>query len=159
MYKSSLDKLSRIIPAAMCLFALLMAGIGYAQEKTDFLIIYAIPSVFMLVLTAACYLYSPKGYSVDSSFLFVHRLAGTFKIPRAEILHIRQIDSKELGRVWRMAGNGGVFGYTGWFSSSKLGKMRWFVTRRDRAVLVELQSGRKYLLSPDEPQALLDALS
>lgn len=159
MFRASPDKLSKLIPAAMVLFSLLMAGIGFALENTDYLIIDALPAVFILVLTGVCYLYSPKGYSVNSSFIFVHRLAGKFPISRQEIASVREIDPREMKRAWRMAGNGGVFGYTGWYSSSNLGKMRWFVTRRDRAVLVEMQSGRKYLLSPDEPQALLDALS
>ena len=159
MFKASLDKVSKVIPAVMLLFSLVTIVIGLVRETNDFLYLSAFPAMLVLVVTAGCYVYSPQGYSVQEDSILVHRRVGSFSIPRKDIQSLVPLDRKELGRCWRLAGNGGVFGYTGWFSSSTQGKMRWFVTRRDRALLIVLHSGRKYLLSPDEPQAMLDALS
>ncbi len=83
---------------------------------------------------------------------------GKFFISRKDIASIRPLSESELGGEWRMAGNGGVFGYTGWFSSGKIGKMRWFVTQRKNYVLIELNSGSKILLSPDDVGGFMESM-
>jgi hypothetical protein len=67
------------------------------------------------------------------------------------------ISEAELGRAWRMMGNGGVFGYTGYYSSSNIGKMRWFVSQRKNYVLITMNNDSKFLLSPDDVAGFLAA--
>jgi hypothetical protein len=55
----------------------------------------------------------------------------------------------------RTFGNGGLFGYYGWFY--KKGAFRLYATRRDRLVEVVID-GKRVVVSPDEPARFLDGL-
>lgn len=159
MFKASLDRLSKWITA--CVVVLLLAPIiiiGFAAHHAELWAL--LPMVMLLVgLLGATYLYSPKAYSINDEHIIIHRIAGPFYIPRKEIQEIQSITKSELGVVWRTFGNGGMFGYTGYFSSRTIGSMRWFVTQRKNYVLITLIKGKKYLLSPDDPEAFLAALA
>lgn len=103
-------------------------------------------------------MYQPLGYIVETNSLHIVRRIGKFTISRKTIEKVIPLTAEDLGFAWRMAGNGGVFGYTGWYSSGKIGKMRWFVTQRKNYVLVETSKGSKYLLSPDDDQGFIKSL-
>jgi hypothetical protein len=55
----------------------------------------------------------------------------------------------------RTFGNGGLFGYYGWYW--KKGAFRLFATRTDRLVEVVV-GGKRVVVSPDEPERLAQAL-
>jgi hypothetical protein len=57
----------------------------------------------------------------------------------------------------RTLGNGGLFGYYGWFFKSGRGAFRLFATRSDGLVEV-VAGGRRLVLSPDEPGRFVEDL-
>jgi hypothetical protein len=95
---------------------------------------------------------------VSSDALIIHRPLKNKLIPLNDIARGRMIEKGELKWTIRTFGNGGLFGYTGHFTNRKLGAMRWYATRRNDAVLLQTTEGKKILLTPDEPEAFLQAL-
>ncbi len=57
----------------------------------------------------------------------------------------------------RIAGNGGLFSFTGWFWSRRLGRYRAFVTDPARSVVLKF-SDRTVVVSPDVPEEFVAAL-
>ncbi len=53
--------------------------------------------------------------------------------------------------TYRILGNGGLFGYTGYYRNSTFGNMRWFATQRKNYILIEKNNGQKIIITPDEP--------
>ncbi len=158
MFKASLDKMAQVIPALMVLLSFGMLTLPYFTNDKTFELITIFPTLLILVIVFFSYLYSPQGYEINLDSIAVVRKMGKFFISRKDIASIRTLSESELGGVWRMAGNGGVFGYTGWFSSGKIGKMRWFVTQRKNYILIELNSGKKILLSPDDVGGFMESM-
>ena len=79
-------------------------------------------------------------------------------IDRKEIAVCRVVSKEEMGLPIRTFGNGGLFGFTGKFFSDRLGKMQWYCTRTDNYVLLQLANGTRLIITPDEPQAFVNAL-
>jgi hypothetical protein len=156
MFKASLDITSKIVTSSLVLFVITIAILENTFLKTNEPFIY-LPVLFLLPLLIVTYIYSPKFYSVDMDYIIVHRKVSNFFISRKEIKSTVKISSVEMGMPWRTFGNGGVFGYTGYYSSSKLGKMRWFVSQRKNYVLITMNNDSKYLLSPDDVAGFLAA--
>ena len=156
MFKASLDITSKIITISLVLFVVAIAILENTFLKTNEAFIY-IPIFFLLPLLIATFIYSPKSYTVDLDNIVVKRLAKDFLISRKDIKSIVEITSKEMGMPWRTFGNGGLFGYTGYYSSSKTGKMRWFVSQRKNYVLITMNNDSKFLLSPDDVAGFLAA--
>jgi hypothetical protein len=158
MFKASLDRTAKITPYAMGAFALILIIVGFTINDKLAPWIFSFPSAVILVIILGCRAYMPLGYTIDSTSITVERKMGSFLIPRKDIQDTQVVTAEELGRTWRMAGNGGVFGYTGWFSSSKFGTMRWFATSREQGVLITMHSGKKFFLSPDDAKGFISAL-
>lgn len=155
IFKASLDNASKLISGATILFALIFILFGLFIFKED-KIALIFPVFILLAVSGFTFLYSPKGYSIEPDAICVHRLVGIKKINRSEIYEVRAIDEEDLGRTWRMFGNGGMFGYTGWFSTS-MGKMRWYLSQRKNYVLLSLNNEKRILISPDDVNGFLKA--
>ncbi|MBR2061256.1 MAG: hypothetical protein IJ979_04955, partial [Tidjanibacter sp.] len=56
----------------------------------------------------------------------------------------------------RVAGNGGMFGYTGRWRNKEIGTFTIYARRLTGLVIFELTDGKKIVVSCDEPQALVD---
>lgn len=157
MFKASLDNLAKYLPFVLIGFVLLIfITLGVTIENGP-ISVALIPALPICIITLIAYYYSPLYYEVDMDSIAVVRKAGKFFIARKDIKSINAITENQLGTAWRMMGNGGVFGYTGYYSSSNIGKMRWFVTQRKNYVLIILNNDSKYLLSPDDVAGFLVA--
>jgi hypothetical protein len=109
-----------------------------------------------LAVLAGAVLFLVRGYAVDASHLYVDRLVSRTRIPLAG-----------LARAWtgprvcrgslRIFGNGGLFSFTGWFYSRRLGRYRLFGTDLARAVVLRWP-GRVVVVTPAAPEALIACL-
>ena len=109
-------------------------------------------SLMMMVLPLVLFFYRPKSYSITEEAVVVNRLAGTFRIPFSSISHVIRADRSDMRLAIRTFGNGGIFGFTGTYRNSKFGKMRWFVTQRTNYIVIETTDGKKFVITPDEPE-------
>ncbi len=118
-------------------------------------------SLFVAGLAAAllvlCYLWSPRGYTVDGGLLTVHRAIGAARIPLAGASELRPATWDDYRGTIRLFGNGGLFGYYGLFRTEKLGKCTWYVTDRSRAVVI-VTPAKTVLVSPADPDSFISAV-
>jgi hypothetical protein len=102
-------------------------------------------------ILSVIFLWAPRGYELHDNLVVVKRLIGDAKIALA------QAASRWNWTWWglRLFGSGGMYGYYGIFMFKGLGKVRMYATNRHKLVLVADVNGRKYLLSPDEPERFI----
>jgi hypothetical protein len=105
----------------------------------------------------------PRRLVVDEHALTIAFPLRAIVVPRTAIAAARVLDRvglrSELGRAMRV-GVGGLFGGFGLLRTQKRGWMRFYITRTDRLVFVDVKAGgRCYLLSAANPDALAAALS
>ncbi|MCO4294169.1 PH domain-containing protein [Solitalea sp. MAHUQ-68] len=152
-FKASLDLASKIITA---ISGILFIGIIILILLTgeEFINVDKPTGLLMgsglLILFIGLYLYHPTEYLVDDSFLIIKRPIGKLKIERRIFLKVNLVTKAEMGFTIRTFGNGGLFGYTGWFSNSLFGSMRWYATQRKNFVLIETSTSGKIVVTPDE---------
>ncbi len=157
MFPASLDTTSKIISYALMGFAVAMSITMFSTLDEHWLLLI-LPNAILPVLILFTWLYSPYAYSVTQDAVLVHRKMGNFTIPIKDIRIVNTLDKKAMGWPIRLMGNGGLFGYTGWYTSSPQGRMRWFVRQQKNYVVIIMNNERKYVLSPNDPQALVEAL-
>jgi hypothetical protein len=121
------------------------------------------PALFILVIYAWIWLLSrPTGFVVHPRYLEVTWPLKRREIPRDDIQAVRLIDRQTLRREagWGMrVGAGGLFGGFGYLWTTRRGLVRMFVSRTDHFVWIERRSERPWLITPDQPDAFVRALS
>jgi hypothetical protein len=84
------------------------------------------------------------------------------EIPRSSISAVRLLDREELKQEigWGMrVGAGGLGGGFGWLWTKRHGIVQMYVSRTDGFVWIERRNDRPWLLTPDEPEIFVRALS
>lgn len=97
------------------------------------------------------YLWNPRAYVLSTDSVIVRRVLGDARIGIAN-------EPKRWRWTWwglRLWGSGGLYGYFGIFAFKGIGRVRMHATNRHNLVLIEDSMGRKYLLSPDEPEKFI----
>ena len=117
-----------------------------------------ISPVFLALLYFFVWLFHTTAYEITGDAIVVKKVAGSVQIRRSDIEEIRTIEKDELKGTLRTFGVGGLFGYYGRFYNTKLGKMTWYMTRMDNAVMLRMNSGTIYLLSPDAREDFVNQL-
>jgi hypothetical protein len=111
-------------------------------------------ALILPALLVGSLLFMVTGYAVEGTELYVKRL-----------LSSTRISLEGLGRVWiepavckgtiRVFGNGGLFSFSGWFYSRRLGRYRLFATNLSRSVVLVLPA-RVVVITPAEPEAFIE---
>ncbi len=155
IYKTSLDRTAKVITGIVTiLFAVVIIAQFLVIKNGEIKV-----SVFIIILLSLIYfgtfLYRPISYILSEVELIIHRSIGDIKINRTEIKTIEQLDNTKLKWSVRVFGVGGLFGYWGKFSNSKIGSMTWYATRRNKAVLITTFTNKKIILTPNEPEKFI----
>jgi hypothetical protein len=118
------------------------------------------PSQWQLILTAAppigivvASLFTIRGYVLTETCLEVKRLLWRTRLP---LDSMQSIDGspEAMRRAFAIAGNQGLFSYSGLFWSRTAGAFRALATDPSRAVLVRYP-GKKIVITPHDPQQLI----
>ena len=109
-------------------------------------------------LLALSFLYSIRGYEITAGAIVVRRFLGKVIIPLDSVRGIRAATPDDFAGAIRLWGNGGVFGYYGLFQTTKLGKCSFYVTNRDKTVVVAT-TDRTFVLSPADVPGFLAAVN
>jgi fumarate reductase subunit D len=145
-------------------FTWIGADILRSPNQADYvgwiMILSGIGSVALVVLVTWS-MAPPTGYRVEPGRLVIERIArAPVTLACSEITSVEAGDPKD---VWRRAlrlwGNGGLWGITGRYTSRGLGRFEAYATRRDRCVVIRRRNGTPWLLTPDDPDALIAALT
>jgi hypothetical protein len=158
-FKASLDALARNLSIALAILfgSMIVVHIGLMKDTGTIASLFVI--ILLLIIFLSAFLFRPKGYVVTTDALIIQRAVSPVTIVRSNILSAEQLNDNSLAGSIRLFGVGGLFGYYGKFSNSKLGKMTWYATRRkSNIVLVKTTDQKKIIVTPDEPAAFLQAL-
>jgi hypothetical protein len=151
-FTTSLDKFNKtttVIVIVLLLVILIVAFSLMPNGEPDI-----IDSIVLLpiIITIIVYLFRPNNYSISPDKLLIHRMLGDVEIDRDNIQSVQEIDESQVKDSLRTFGVGGFFGNFGTFWNNKLGKMTWYVTRKNNFVLVETKDQKKIILTPDKPE-------
>jgi hypothetical protein len=114
------------------------------------LVIRFLPVVGLGIITLGCYLRSPVAYEItpDNKLITSFRLGSCVF---SSVKHFSKI-TEPVNFGLRLWGNGGLFAVTGVHWSRGHGRFRVYVTNLEKLVLVELENGKKIVISPDNAE-------
>ena len=151
-FTTSLDKFNKITTIIVFVILLvIIVPIFFLTPKDELktaISFVSIPFISAIVV----YFFRPNNYSVSPDKLLIHRIINNVEIERNNIQSVQEIDESQVKNSLRTFGVGGFFGNFGTFWNGKLGKMTWYVTRKNNFVLVETKDQKKIILTPDEPE-------
>jgi hypothetical protein len=104
-----------------------------------------------------CFIYAPRSYEIRGDFLIVNFRIGSKRF--GPIVSCETIKGRDIGWLWRVFGNGGLFGFTGWYWNLRYGLFVSYVTHRKKLVLFKTEAGKKILTSPADPQGFVDGVN
>ena len=97
-----------------------------------------------------------SGYSIDPTRLSVERLITSTSVPLTGLTRVWFDPNACKGSI-RVFGNGGLFSFSGWFYSKRLGRYRLFATDFRKAVVLSFPT-RNVVISPAAPQVFIEHL-
>jgi len=125
-------------------FLLSAAAISFLVMK-----LYFVVPILLLVLIGTAS-FTIRGYAIGRDSLVVHRLFWDTTLPLAD-LQSAEFNPEAMKMSWRTAGNGGLYSFTGYFSSKALGDYRALVTNPNLSVILRFPS-ETVVVSPDSPE-------
>src|ERR1700721_4452744 len=146
-FSASYDRTAKIITGVVCLG--LLAVVFTVHNP-----VVSCLSLLVLLVGSA---YSPRGYLLQGRSILVKRLAGGARVALDDVREARRATPDDFRACVRLWGSGGMFGYYGVFSTSKLGRSTWYVTNRSNSVVL-IAGGKTVLFSPDDPDRFLAAI-
>jgi Bacterial PH domain len=151
-YKTSLDNLAKGVTLGVTiLFFVIIAG-QYSSSAPEGKSPFIFSTLLLSLIYLGTFLFRPIRYSITDEKLIIHRPLLDIKIDRTTIEKVEKLENDQLSCAVRIFGVGGLFGYWGKFSNSKIGSMTWYATRRSNAVLVTTIYNKKIVLTPNEPE-------
>lgn len=94
-----------------------------------------------------------RGYTVTADAILVRRLLWSTRLPR-EGLVSATVEPKAMKGSLKLSGNDGMFSFSGWFWSKKLGRFNAYVTDLNRTVVLRWDK-RTAVVSPDDPEGFV----
>lgn len=139
--------------ATFLLTAIAMVVAGHVSGPPSRL--YVVGALLLVPMVAV--LFAVSGYEVEGGRLRIRRLLWSDSLPLATLSSAVRDPALTVGS-WRIAGNGGLFSFTGWFRSKALGNYRAYVTDFDRVVVLRFHDRRPVVVSPADPDAFVAAV-
>ncbi len=149
-YSASLDTASKILTGFI--FLMLIGGIIMSLILDPWysgLIVSVVPALLILCL----YPYRVVSYQITDEKLIIDRPFSMFnkEILLSDIESARLLTKEDFKWTIRTAGNGGLFGYTGYYANTKLGSFRMYATNGKNKLLIILKGKKdKIVISPDD---------
>jgi hypothetical protein len=113
-------------------------------------------SLLLPLVTAGSWALAPFGLEIEGGELRILRRAWrSAAYPLSSVEEVALLPPRALAGAVRTFGNGGLFGYYGWFY--KKGAFRLVATRTDRLVEAVI-GGKRVVFSPDDPARLVEAV-
>ncbi|SOD11871.1 PH domain-containing protein [Pedobacter xixiisoli] len=159
IYKASLDKTALVVTIGVSiLFAVIIGGqysiIKDAENATP---IYT--TVGLLLIYTLAFAFSPTGYIITADEIMIRRPLTNVRIKRVDIERVELVEEQTMNGALRTFGVGGLFGYYGGFANTSIGRMTWYATRKDTAVLLRTVNDKKIILTPNERQQFVNHLN
>ena len=109
----------------------------------------AMGGVFLLVCASG--LRTPRYVYIEKNLIIVKFYLGSKVL--ADIASVRRVTKDDLVGSFRLMGNNGFFGYTGWHVKKSIGRYYLAIVNWKELALVTLENGKQYVIN--YPQELL----
>ena len=123
----------------------------------------AVPALLVIAIYSWIWLrFRPSAFIVRPDAIEVEWPLKRGRIPRDDIVGVRILKQGELRREigWgARVGAGGLWGGFGWLWTSRRGIVQMYISRTDQFVWIERKNGRPWLITPEEPEAFVRAVS
>jgi hypothetical protein len=162
-FKATLDYKTMIVTSIV---ALVLLSLSYyipiwtdlgKDAATNQWIIFGMPLLNILILVIA-YFFSIKSYTIDTESLIIQRPFDKVTYGLSEISRFELLPDDILKKTIRLFGSAGLFGYYGIFGNNTLKRFTLYGTQTKNFLLIEFLNGKKIVLTPDEPEAMMEAL-
>jgi len=121
------------------------------------------PALLIAIIYSWVWLrFRPKRFVVRPDVLEVVWPLKRRQLDRHSITSVRHIDGSELRTEtgWCIrVGAGGLWGGFGWLWTERRGIVQMYISRTDGFVWIERVNGRPWLITPEQPEAFVSALS
>jgi cytochrome bd-type quinol oxidase subunit 1 len=141
---------SSTIAMAMLLVAVVVAFFIVPSDEKVARSLLTCVFIAIPLIAALCMV---RGYVVTESEIHIRRTAWTIRIP-LKTLKTVEGNAEALKGAIRLVGNYGLFSYTGFYWSKRLGFYRVYATDPDRAIVLRYQK-RIVVITPHDPQAFI----
>jgi hypothetical protein len=155
IFSASMDSFAKNITSILPLIILVLVLIPLNSKNENDIIESIIPFAIVFLVYLFCFLYRPIDYRTTDNKLIINRLIKKVILDKSEILNVVLLTNEDLKWTIRTFGVGGLFGYFGKFRNSKIGNMTWYATRRNQAILINLNDGQRIVITPDNPESLI----
>jgi len=146
------DRMTQIISRSVVVVLVVLPLI--AMRSGAVAVGLALVSVAVIALAHA---YSPRSFEISDGTFRVKRLIGDVVFPLTSLRFVRDANPADFRGSVRLWGSGGLFGYYGLFWSKALGKSKWYVTDRSKAVVVT-DGDQTVLVSPEDHDGFVAAM-
>lgn len=154
-YSATLDLKAKLITGFVAvLFAAITIYnstlINFNKKDMTFNIVLLLATIFIVLVFVFCYAYRPIGYIVNGTSVTVKRPVSDIVIAFDTINDVFLPAPESMRWTIRTFGNGGLFGYFGWFSNCTYGAMTWYATRTENYLIIVTRDNKKIVLTPDD---------
>ena len=125
----SLDTSAKIISAFILVIMVLIAYPLFTAGGSMSILLGSAIEIILLVTIVFCYLYAPQHYRLSGDVLIIHRIIKNKEIKLNGLKAIHYFPNIEKGLTLRTFGNGGLFGYFGYFTNKATGSFRMYSTK------------------------------
>ena len=161
MHTFTLAPMSGVIRGlTLFLLALPVAFIGSALLGTA-PVLFAPGLVLIAIYVWIWMRFRPTRFVVGPDAIDVHWPLKHRRIARSSIQGVRRVDNaelRELAGAGMRVGAGGLWGGFGWLWTTHRGIAQMYVSRTDGYVWIERGAERAWLITPDDPDAFIQAL-
>lgn len=139
-FKSSMDKTAIIITIMISILFVALIILKFILPL----------AILLIAIYLICWSLKPLRYEISDDEIIIRRWIKSVHINKSEIESLKFLDKNELAGSLRTFGVGGLFGWYGKFTNKELGDMTWYITRRDKPILIMTKMGKNILISPDD---------
>jgi hypothetical protein len=114
----------------------------------------ALPTVLAVVLFIFFFLKTPYCTEVTTDSIKIKKIFGQEIFKKEDIQKIEIIKKEDLEGGYRKMGNGGFFGYSGFFYAPKIGNFQMITINQSELAKITMNTGKIYIIN--YPHKLLD---
>ena len=134
----------------------MVLGLSFAIGfQEPWLLLFPLPFVLAF---GAPYFFRPLGFAVTNNAILILRPLGSRRIQLDKLQEIRVPATQPPGATIGLMRVQGLYGTFGSFWNKHWGKFYVYVTNQANAVELRLTNGSRIIISPDDPQAFVQAV-
>lgn len=149
--RASLDWLAKILTAFVLALILFMAWELSRAETPTQTWSMATGAAILLGITIFSFLYATTSYEIKDAQLIIHRRIGPKTFDLKKLKNIAEFRNIKKGIPIRTFGNGGLFGYFGYYYNDGIGNYRVYASRYKSQLILEFEDSR-ISISPDDEE-------